>query len=484
MIKIIFSIIITFQCSLLTIAEENTYFSGINYTNNITEERLKLFTKINVLELEKNNIRDELSENKVELKSSIQQLRTEIREQADNTNEIIKIYVWSFGIILALIGWAITFFGKSSIKKRVEEIIEEKATSYAELKTIEILNSKVNNGFISKIIRDKGEHEIFKLIEELNKKGHKTIQDIQKRGDEVIDSLYTPPLKYDDLTLDDNITKSDEEIIRVIADKRVDELFNLAFESKDLKNSVALYEKLLEIEPNNRYALNNIAVALIDLNLYSKAIIYLNKAIEINDQDALSFANRANAYNQLGELRKALEDAETAIKIDPKLEWAYSVKGNILTKNHRFDDAKDTLSKAIELNPESPSAYFLRGYLHEEIEMYSDSINDYLKAIELGFKNLPLIYNNLAVAYRRLRQFDKAVEFIKKARSINPEYPNLDGTMALIYADQGKEELFYEYVNKALKKGCEVWKYLDDSGFDNYRNSERLTNLLSPYRNA
>ena len=264
---------------------------------------------------------------------------------------------------------------------------------------------------------------------------------------------------------------------------RSEEFFNLAFNTKDPKIKIKLYQNVLEVQPNNVSALNNIGAAFNDANKYEDAIKFLSKAIELNPNFGLAFSNRAHAYNQTENLELAMKDVNSAIEVNPLLENAYSIKGNIYTKQSKMVEAEAALTTAIEINPNSPAAYFNRGYFNEEVKKYENSLKDYLKAEDLGYSNKALLYNNIAVAYRRLKKFDLALEYIEKARQNNPDLPNIDGTTALIHADLGEAEEFYKYLKLALEKGCPVWNYLNDPGFDNFREEPRLSKLIEAFKN-
>lgn len=417
------------------------------------------------------------------LKIAIKDLKEDFDKKLDTQNnsltEKINLYVFFLGLVLSLIAWAINFFGKAEIKRRVEEIIQSTAENYAINKINEVISEKITEEYTAKIIREKGEPEIIRLLSELEEKGEKTINDIRSKGDKIIDSmLAAPPRKI----YSNNSQESDGEIKKVKENIRADEFFNLAFNTKDPKIRIELYKNVLEIEPNNYSALNNISVAYNDIYKYDDAITNLNRAIKIKPDYALAYANRANSYNQLNDLKNSLKDAEIAIELDPNLEWAYSIKGNVLTKQGNFTEAERTLNKAIEINENSGVAYFNRGYFYEETKRHDDSIKDYFRAEELGFDNLPYLYNNLAVAYRRKKEFDIAINYLNKARNINPDWPNIDGTLALIYADKGDEDNFYKYLKIALDKGCPVWNYIEDYAFDLYRDTEKLQKLIEPYK--
>lgn len=467
-----------------------SFFGQTNIrTNRTTSETIKeikssqdysLLIEIEKLKFENNQLNEKLKVLESSQIKDISDTNQEIKELKEDLIDRINIYVFFIGLILALIGSAVNFFGKAAIKKRVEEIIQDTAQAYAETKTNQVVSEKVTEEYISKIIKKKGEPEIDRLLKELENKGHLTIQGIKQKGDQVINSVWAAPPKQDKKDVEKEST--DEEIKESKETIRAEEFFNLAFNTKDPKIRIALYQNVLELEPKNSAALNNIGVAYNDLYQFKDAIEHLDKAIEIMPEYGLAYANRANSYNQLDNYENALEDVEKSIQLSPILEWPYSIKGNIFTKQKKFVEAEETLTQAIKLNPKSSVAYFNRGYFNEEVKKYDDSINDYLKAEELGFTNLPLLYNNLAVAYRRKKEFEKAIEYLNKARGLNPDWPNLDGTMALIYADKGETENFYNFLKRALDKGCPVWNYLDDYAFNPYRDKERLKRLIEPYK--
>lgn len=427
---------------------------------------------------------EKLKSENIYLKESINDFKEDFDKKLENQNAYItdrvNLYVIFLGLVLSLVAWAINFFGKAEIKRRVEEIIQNTAETYAINKTNEVISEKITEEYTAKIIREKGEPEIARLLSELEEKGKKTINDIKSKGDEIINSVWAAPPHSTNHLIDNQ--ESDGEIKKVKDNIRADEFFNLAFNTKDPKIQIELYKNVLEIDPDNYNALNNISVAYNDIYNFENAIINLNKAIDINPNYALAYANRANSYNQIDNFDKSLEDANRAIELDQNLEWAYAIKGNILTKKGDFIEAERTLNKAIEINNNSGAAHFYRGYFYEETKRHDDSIKDYLKAEELGYDNHAFLYNNLAVAYRRKKDFDIAIEYLNKARNVNPDWPNIDGTLALIYADKGDEENFYKYLKIALDKGCPVWKYLPDYAFDPYRETEKLKKLIEPYK--
>lgn len=419
------------------------------------------------------NILRGISELKQELKDERLATSEKIEKAVDSLERRINTYMIIFGIALTFIGFLINFFGKNAIKKRVEEIIAETATKRADLEVQKILSTKITDGYIGNIISQMGLPEINKLLETLETRGKQVIEDIQSKGDSVINSVLASPQKQ---STELGILPTEKEI-------KAEEVFTLAMEAKDPLIRIKLYKDVIEMEPHNAPAYNNLGVALNDTYQYEQAIEMLSKGITLAPQFALLYSNRANSYNLLNMFEDSLIDADKAISLDPKQEWPYAIKGNVLTKQKKFMEAERILDKAIAINPKSAVAFFHRGFFMEETKRYTNSEQDYIKAKENGFPNLGMLYNNLAVLERRKKNFEKAIEYIELARIESPHWGNIDGTLALIYADKNEPENFYKYLTIALEKGCPVWLYLDDDAFDDLRNQSRLKKLIEVYQN-
>src|SRR5690606_8349057 len=139
-----------------------------------------------------------------------------------------------------------------------------------------------------------------------------------------------------------NDVTSDEAIIQKNRNSQAHEYFELAMSSKNPVVQISLYEKVLEIEPNNVEALNNLGVSFNNAYNYKKAIEALDKAVKLAPKFALPYANLGNSYNLLNNLDLALDNANKAITLNPSFDYPYTVKGNILTKMGELEKAEET----------------------------------------------------------------------------------------------------------------------------------------------
>ncbi len=433
-----------------------------------------------LIEEKYNNLQEKVDGLEKRIEESNKEIKKDINSYKQDTKDLVNLYVYFITGGILVIGFLINFFGRTAIKKRVEELILEKAQKHIEKKILDTLNSRITNDLIETAIKSKSEDEINKIISSLEQKGISAIDSFKTKGDEVIKSMLVFPPKIQFKIKKKQL--SDAEITNKNDLIRVDNFFNLAFSSSDPRIQIELYKNVLKLDPANKHAMNNMAVGYNNLNDPKNAIIHLEKAINIDSNYFQAYANRAQAYNLLDEYKKAFDDADKAIKIESKFEYAYSVKGNILTKLGQHEEAEIVLNKAVEMSPNSPEAHFNLAFFYEEQGEYDKSMENYLKAEELNYPNKAMLYNNIAVVFRRLKEFNKAIEFIDKAKQFNPNYPNIDGTLALIYADQGDDRLFYKNLKIALEKGCPAWNYLSDNGFDKYRKTNKLKTLIEHYK--
>ncbi|MEP4533747.1 MAG: tetratricopeptide repeat protein [Cyclobacteriaceae bacterium] len=472
-----FSLIIIILVSLTTL---ETFGQESKQSAKDADENSATDLNKRIDELQHNYEKSEIKREDFEEKtaSDLGNLEEKMTTKIEAVDSKYGYYLIFGGSLIAIIVFAVNFFGRKIIKDRVEALIQQTASGYAEQKTNKMIEEYLVQGNVEKIINEKGKPEIDKLLSELERKGSVTIQGIQQKGEKAISSLVAT-LKQGS---SDSGAETDQEIETVNTSNRIQEFFDLAFGSSDALVQIELYNSVLKLDPEHKEALNNIGLAFNNAYSYEKATEYFNKCIAKYPKFPLPYVNLANSLIHLGKLEDALTNVNRAVALNPKLDGSYSVKGSILTRMGKMKEAEQTFGEAISLNPKSPEAYLNRGFFYEETNKFKESEADYLMAEKLDFQNKAMLYNNFAVLYRRQKDFDKAQHYLEKARKENPNFPNIDGTLALIYADKGDKENFYKYLIVALEKGCPAWNYLNDSGFDPFRNDEKLKTLLESYK--
>ncbi len=90
------------------------------------------------------------------------------------------------------------------------------------------------------------------------------------------------------------------------------------------------------------------------------------------------------------------------------------------------------LKEKIKAKPDDLGLYVEAGDLLFEHEMFQDAAGYYEQAVELGLPD-PDVFNDLAICYRRLGDPKKAVEYFRRARTIDPQHQNSALNMGIVY---------------------------------------------------
>ncbi len=95
--------------------------------------------------------------------------------------------------------------------------------------------------------------------------------------------------------------------------------------------------------------------------------------------------------------------------------------------------ALEATESALEGKPRDPQLRFLKGLILNEMNRQPEAIAVFTKLTE-DFPELPEPYNNLAVIYAQLRQYDKAKTALEMAIRTHPSYATAHENLGDIYA--------------------------------------------------
>nr|WP_314387764.1 tetratricopeptide repeat protein [uncultured Fusobacterium sp.] len=230
-------------------------------------------------------------------------------------------------------------------------------------------------------------------------------------------------------------------------------------------NNVGNYQKGLEI-------LKSIETEVGDTALWNRRVGYsyfflkdfisakkcLLKAYELNPHDnticdllIITYANLSKLENKNGNSEKAIEyalesrkysyDEKGIMEADSFLAWLYN-------KYKEYTKAEEILRKQLARNKDdkwtlSELAYSLsgQGKYEEAIEKF-----EYVLSLEVEDEgNLEFIYSQLGWCYRHLWKFEKALEYLNKAKEEGRNDAWINVEMALCYENLEEHEKALEY---------------------------------------
>jgi adenylate cyclase len=194
----------------------------------------------------------------------------------------------------------------------------------------------------------------------------------------------------------------------------------------------ALYERALQIDPNNAGALNQSAQTFVfdwlngwgdpgtdyDVKILGPA----NQAISLAPDDPRVYFAKAQYLGLSRRPKEALDAADAGLAINPNdigLLTARAIAENSLGQ---YEQAKADMERAIRLTPRDPFV----GVFHVDLgeaEMglghFNVAIDEFRKAIDSGYRPF-FVYTNLAAAYALEGKMDEAKTALAEARRLNP----------------------------------------------------------------
>jgi serine/threonine protein kinase/tetratricopeptide (TPR) repeat protein len=150
--------------------------------------------------------------------------------------------------------------------------------------------------------------------------------------------------------------------------------------------------------------------------------------------DALKSLTMGDAKHSTGEDLDAVPDYQHAIDLDPNFAMAYARLGTVYNNLGQADLSEQNRQKAFELRDRASE----REKLYIIAHYYADSgqLDKGITAYELYRQTYPrdsAPYNNLAIIYSQLGQFDNALENAKRAVELDPDMLTGYGQLAQAY---------------------------------------------------
>lgn len=231
----------------------------------------------------------------------------------------------------------------------------------------------------------------------------------------------------DDLTLvrKDVMTEPHSARIRyaygsiLVMEKGLNEV-NTLEKQKLLENGMHQLQEAVKILPDYGDAWFNLGMAYNELEMYSEALISLEKANEHSiDKEARLYIALGVAYGQNKQYDKAFDFLKKAIELDSASDDAYTNMGLFYSKMGNYEKSREMLQKAIAIDSTNEKAYFNLGNDYADAGDFHTAIEFYQKALKVNPK-LVIAMNNMGNSYGAMKEFTNAREIFMKALQIDP----------------------------------------------------------------
>ena len=138
-------------------------------------------------------------------------------------------------------------------------------------------------------------------------------------------------------------------------------------------DSVSLFQRAIDVVPDNALAQNNLGMALVERNKFAEGRDHFKKAVEIAPWDTDALSNLGNAQRATGQPAEAQKSYSKALEQAPNDASIHYNLATALFDLKRNDEAIIQLTEAVRLNPNYKKARFLLGSLLYERGRIADA---------------------------------------------------------------------------------------------------------------
>ncbi len=163
------------------------------------------------------------------------------------------------------------------------------------------------------------------------------------------------------------------------------------------------------------------------------------------------YNDRGKAYMLIGEIESCEKEFKTALFIDPSNTDAMSNLGIALASKGEFEESEKLHRTSISIKPNSPELYYNFGQSLYTAKRYLEAIEMWQMATRIApqSETAAKSFNNIGSIYSGLNRINEAITSFEKAIEINPSYINPYFNLASLYEYNKNYQKAIEWLNKA-----------------------------------
>jgi serine/threonine protein kinase/tetratricopeptide (TPR) repeat protein len=218
--------------------------------------------------------------------------------------------------------------------------------------------------------------------------------------------------------------------------------------------AVGELKQALELAPNSDDGYRRLGLAYKSLGNKAEALQAFQHAIDANPFYWFNYNTLGNAYFQFGDNEHALKAFQRVTELAPNLPNGWTNVGSVQHQLGKWNESVPAFRKALELQP-SAAAYSNLGTSYFFQERYDEARLNFEKAVNLSPQRADLV-GNLADCYRWLGQREKASATYEHAISLalqslqtNPRDAESASDLGVFYAKKGDVDKGLDYIRRA-----------------------------------
>ena len=224
---------------------------------------------------------------------------------------------------------------------------------------------------------------------------------------------------------------------------------DLSLADGKLEPARLLYEKVLQLAPNDTLARAKLAAIYIDLNDFKKAGEQVDQLARLSSNSPGTFYLRALLDFRQGKFELARDSISAALKSSPDYLPAITLAGNIYLSLGSFETAERFARNVVERSPEALQGHRLLGATYLKMNAPERALQIAQAMIDKG-ANDSTLYAIAGEAALKLNDATKAASYFEKAAKLDPNDPTKRTGLALSRMASGDREKGFSDLEQAV----------------------------------
>ncbi len=217
----------------------------------------------------------------------------------------------------------------------------------------------------------------------------------------------------------------------------------------DHESAVALFEKALEVNPDNAEAHTLLGGLLTDLRRTAAAREHLERALALRPDDPSVHYNLGNTLAAEQRYDEAIASWRRAVELDPKDRKALNNMGALLLRTGRTNEAEAAFRRAIEVDPDYAEGHHNLANILSRTGRRPEAVTHWRQAVAID-PRLVDAQQNLGVAALEAKDPDTAIPHLKAALAVDPGNLACLLNLGAAYAEKGETDRAVRLLEKTV----------------------------------
>ena len=233
------------------------------------------------------------------------------------------------------------------------------------------------------------------------------------------------------------------------------------------EEALKAYQRAVDINPYYWQNYNGLGEAYFEIGATEKALGAWSRITQLEPENSIGYMNIAAAYFRQGKYAESIPFCQKALQLQPSADL-YSNLGTTYFFLRRYDEAVPLFEKAVELNPNDQEnmgnladAYRWSGHPDKAENTYDRAIALAYRDLQVNPRNASSL-NSLAVYYAKKGDSGQALQYSRRARSIDPNDIQFLYDEAQVLALSNRPEEALKVLREAFRKGYPIEEAKND----------------------